>query len=780
MAVNVIDTLKPKNDGSFPIVEAVDVAVSSSQRLPAALAGKVNQSDFETLSDTVLSKANASDVTIAIANLQGQIDQIIISASAESIIAPEVVAARVNIYGVPHTTLNERIDDDEFEIEKISKSMPNTLAIYQKTIDNSGVISDNDTRTLSAITYIGSGQALTLEEGYSFRYANYQRTGNSYSFVEMDSTWRNTLEFSNAGYRRIVFRKNDDSDITPNDTIGIIKTSSTIRIPSDITLLNKLSNIESDIMDVKNQIPINILIEQKTLSTTGVITDNNTRTLSAVSQVNSGNTLIMRSGYSFRYAIYSDYTDEGFVEMDSEWRTSLTFNTVGLKRFVFKKNDGSNITPDETINAIDPSSTLQLTEGYVLKSTLDKYGAAISELQEEVDPLIVNNMNLTVQLTGKDNMMWSYALSLYPLCQAFNRVRNCIYWGYTTSEGYSGIACYNLDDKTLKKTHLKKSDIDDHNPCAIYVRDNGEIIVSYSGGHNTDKYIHVRKSKTPECIDFFDDDRNINVDYYSTYSQIFEYDNKLWIFFRFDNTSWGCITSTDGGETWSPRKAIIFAPVQYYCKFQKTTTDGLLRMCMYSNPDQTEKDIRMGFIDLSSGKVYNADNATELGTVGTVVRWENFSVEIPAPLTGKQRLFDVAVTPPSYTSILIARWTTSTDGVYKWYNNGTLTDICNCGTALYLDKYQGGVAFVTTSQIVVSRGANGIEYIELWDLSSTPELYQEIYHEEKGTIPIRNCRPIVSPDGKAIIWHRGYFNDSDYTDFNAEAKIYIIDSNTII
>ena len=105
MAVEVIDKLKPKNGGSFPIVDAEDVAVSSNMRLPEALDAKANVTD-------IANKANVSDVETAIDNLQGQINHIEISASAESIVAPEVAAARVNDEGAEFATLKERIDSD--------------------------------------------------------------------------------------------------------------------------------------------------------------------------------------------------------------------------------------------------------------------------------------------------------------------------------------------------------------------------------------------------------------------------------------------------------------------------------------------------------------------------------------------------------------------------------------------------------------------------------------------------------------------------------------------
>ena len=116
MPVNVIDTIKPKNNGTFPVVEAVDVAVTSTQRLPEALAEKANQADLVELISTVNGKADSSALETATENLQGQIDEIVISASSESVVAPEVAAARVDSLGKSHGTLKARLDDREAEI----------------------------------------------------------------------------------------------------------------------------------------------------------------------------------------------------------------------------------------------------------------------------------------------------------------------------------------------------------------------------------------------------------------------------------------------------------------------------------------------------------------------------------------------------------------------------------------------------------------------------------------------------------------------------------------
>ncbi len=105
MPVRVIDTIKPQTN-VFPVVEAVDVAVDATNRLPAALAAK-------------------ADVTTA-ENLQGQINQIVISSTAEAVVAPEVAQARVGADNTEYDTLKERLDEEYGTLKRtLNEGLPN-------------------------------------------------------------------------------------------------------------------------------------------------------------------------------------------------------------------------------------------------------------------------------------------------------------------------------------------------------------------------------------------------------------------------------------------------------------------------------------------------------------------------------------------------------------------------------------------------------------------------------------------------------------------------------
>ena len=102
MPVNVIGTLKPKNNGKFPVAEAVDIKVEGDLRLDEVLE---NKADLETLNYAL---ANKADKTTAAA-LQSQIDEISQSQGAGTA-DTEIAQARVGADGTSYGTLKARLD----------------------------------------------------------------------------------------------------------------------------------------------------------------------------------------------------------------------------------------------------------------------------------------------------------------------------------------------------------------------------------------------------------------------------------------------------------------------------------------------------------------------------------------------------------------------------------------------------------------------------------------------------------------------------------------------
>lgn len=379
---------------------------------------------------------------------------------------------------------------------------------------------------------------------------------------------------------------------------------------------------------------------------------------------------------------------------------------------------------------------------------------------------------LNINREGASDMIWSWWS--YPQVISYNNLQDNVYWGFTTSEGYSGVAEYNNVSHKTTKTLLKKiSEVDDHNGVAVTVMNDGRIMCVYSGGHNDDNEIHVRISNEQENIHRFDTDVVLRSSGKTCYSQIIEYENKYYIFYRVSNKSWAYRYSPNGTK-WSAEKIIITAKMQYYCKFMPTTTNGVIRICMTSNPDAEDANIRMGFMNLDTNEIYNSDNKTLLGKANVLS--DQFDIIVSKPLGQSQRLLDVAVTEPEKPMILYATFKydfATKNSVYNLYDTDKSLEICNGGNPLWNPKYQLGASFIGDNRIVLGREENGFDKIEIYNYDEEEiQLNKEFFSELIGNSFVRNARPIVDINQEVFLWHRGFYNPNMYTNFFTEAKIY--------
>lgn len=379
---------------------------------------------------------------------------------------------------------------------------------------------------------------------------------------------------------------------------------------------------------------------------------------------------------------------------------------------------------------------------------------------------------LNINREGASDMIWSWWS--YPQVISYNNLQDNVYWGFTTSEGYSGVAEYNNVSHKTTKTLLKKvSEVDDHNGVAVTVMNDGRIMCVYSGGHNDDNEIHVRISNEQENIDKFDTDVVLRSSGKTCYSQIIKYRNKYYIFYRVNNKSWAYRYSSNGTK-WSAEKIIITAKMQYYCKFMPTTTNGVIRICMTSNPDAEDANIRMGFMNLDTNEIYNSDNKTLLGKANVLS--DQFDIIVSKPLGQSQRLLDVAVTEPEKPMILYATFKydfATKNSVYNLYDTDKSLEICNGGNPLWNPKYQLGASFIGDNRIVLGREENGFDKIEIYNYDEEEiQLNKEFFSELIGNSFVRNARPIVDINQEVFLWHRGFYNPNMYTNFFTEAKIY--------
>jgi hypothetical protein len=432
----------------------------------------------------------------------------------------------------------------------------------------------------------------------------------------------------------------------------------------------------------------------------------------------------------------------------------------------------------EIIEAPEGSEHLILSRYY--STTEDSYIGVdnIARNSDRIDRLEGEIKNYNIVSSENNNMAWSWWI--YPQVVSFKRVRNMVYWGFTTSDGWKGIASYDIDSTEIKKNYLSKNNVDDHNALAVHVYDDGTVLVAYSTGHNEDRFVRVRRSTARESIDVFGNEVLLESQGSTCYAQIIYYNGITYLFYRSGTINWAYRVSDDNGVTWGNEVILITSPVQYYCMFRPTTTDGIIRVLMYSNPalgSDTDTAIRQAFLHLDTGVLYNSDNSTELGTSN--ISKNSITVIIPNEETlTRQRLMDCAVTEPSRPLILYAPFRMENDSQYKVYDGGTIVSIVGGGNDLAY-TYQLGMCFVGNDVIVAAHGSGtdgGKDIIEVYSYSNYTVTSNSIKWDEiRGSIPIRNFRPIGDINGKCFLWQRGYYNYSQYNDFNTSSKIHIFE-----
>lgn len=129
MPVNVIGTLKPKNNGKFPVAEAVDIKVTDNLRLDEALE---NKADLDTLNYALANKADKTTTTA----LQSQLDEIAHSQGAGTA-DTEIAQARVGTDGTTYSSLKNRLDTENNNTYKVFYGDEKTFSLSD--VESDGV-----------------------------------------------------------------------------------------------------------------------------------------------------------------------------------------------------------------------------------------------------------------------------------------------------------------------------------------------------------------------------------------------------------------------------------------------------------------------------------------------------------------------------------------------------------------------------------------------------------------------------------------------------------------
>lgn len=305
MAVNVIDTIKPK--GEFPVVEAVDVDVNG-EKLTEVLDGLATAEDLENVAQLVIDKADKSEleevervvdlkadkaeVDEKTDDLQTQIDNIVTGVPAEA----EVLQARGG-----YSTLNERLTQQNADLQEDIRQLTNYNNVFNSETTTDGMclngagnpnadascfISDyieveagikykrshasSDTKhrtafynknkqSMNAVTT--DGVFVALEGAKYIRFSGYLTEKSTTTFTEysaQDIVARKSISEENKNIKSIndvlqsVFVNNDATNIS---TIGVhVKGSGNIDLADRIQISTDLANYDTYYCEISNDV----------------------------------------------------------------------------------------------------------------------------------------------------------------------------------------------------------------------------------------------------------------------------------------------------------------------------------------------------------------------------------------------------------------------------------------------------------------------------------------------------------------------------------------------
>jgi lysophospholipase L1-like esterase len=166
MAVHVIDTIKPKNNLNFPVVEAIDVFVDGFDNLADAISHFATDAMIAAINAVLSGKANTSDVNTAVSGLQAQIDQIAQTAGTGTA-DTEIGQARVGADGTVYTTLRDRLNSENTKIKEDLTELTDYEIINPEVVTGKFIAPNGSITTHAAFCYstpilIKKGQSVVL------------------------------------------------------------------------------------------------------------------------------------------------------------------------------------------------------------------------------------------------------------------------------------------------------------------------------------------------------------------------------------------------------------------------------------------------------------------------------------------------------------------------------------------------------------------------------------------------------------------------------------------
>ncbi len=503
----------------------------------------------------------------------------------------------------------------------------------------------------------------------------------------------------------------------------------------------------------------------------------------------------------------SEYAGDPFIQVftnemkfDST-QLSQTFKVVGYdltEDISFSAPEGMTLEP-ATISALDAKCGTTVNATFESKEAIKDGELAITsgELSQAISikkvyPAFM--MPGTSELTDDGTWCWFQD----PRAVYYEGDKKQTYTGWITSRGKVEVASYNHETGEIIETVISPDDfmqVDDHNNPTILVREDGRIMVSYSGHFYGPMRVIV--STNPEDITSFGEEANFGDNV--TYANPYQIGDETVMFYR-DGVTWHPTinVSMDGGLNWGTPKELITrngSQQRPYVKYTQDSSGGIHMIFTTGHPRQ-EANNKIYYAYFKDNKFYRAN--------GTLLK--DFAADGPLNIDagevetiydaslGKGWTWDIALDDEENPVALFAAFPDDLNHNYyyaSWDGSQWITNhIVNSGkwfpqTAEGATEaepnYSGGMVLDPNDPSIVylSKQVDGIFEIYKYvtsDRGATWETTAITEHTPEGVI---NVRPIIPRGHKKgscdVIWLRGRYN----TYANYLTKVMMYSPNTL-
>lgn len=687
-------------------------------------------------------------------------------------------------------TAQGKAEDAQAAAERVAESIPSDYSQLSEDVSdlksgftNSITESLYDPTSNRNAVYYRTGGIITassawnatilyeLEDGHEYYYSGLNNLGTAPVNCYFDSSRKYLSEFKSAtgmqfldipsGAKYVAFSiKNED--VSTFEFNSVVNGNA---LNEKIDLLAHSSDMSSGVYADGT-----IGLESGTLSDThsGVVElDSTIRLRTGYLPVPLGGINIeVASGYMARTFVFDKYFS--FLSV-SVWDDHINVsNTSRLIRIVIKKDDDTSITTDDFTKAFGNAF-----DGY--EKIID-IRTMIQKNQADIDNL--EKLSLVASIKDSAWSWWMYPQVLYK-----NTYKNSAIFGEITSAGKSGIAEVDLTTKQALKANLFQNNIDDHNGCALLSISGGFILAALT--KHADEYtVHIYRTRNPEDITSYRAAGEIKVVFpnYVTYAQLFRLPNdKILLITRVGANSWyACYSEDVYGESWDEPFKLIDSDLQYYALFRPSTTNGILNVAMYSNPNLSSHDtrIRCAKYDAVNKIMYDASNNI-LGNSLSPVNYTDVPVVIDIPNytpknTVRNRLLDLAITDAGKYSVLYCRFSDAEDGVYHANISGNDYSIVEAGGCFYTPSfYYGGAVFnpININDVYLCRYINNRYKLEKYTLVNGVYTFIETLDQSNiDGLMYPVCRPIIDATGSVLFYQKGRTNLTSFNHYSYDAK----------